>query len=146
MSTPILEIDHGGRTVPLPTKLYAASVTTRRMMPLPVLMADVTGPGEMAVLITVEDRYAQLAHLMLGAYRGRVEARNNRTSTLMLAETIDGLIRATSRSPMIEIARDAALQPEAHSAAEQALREITGHIRQLTLQRAEEQETADGGP
>ena len=145
MPTPVLEIDHGGQTIPLPTKLYAASVTTRRLMPLPVLMADVTGPGEMAVLITVEDRYAQLAHLMLGAYRGRIEARNNRTSTLLLAETIDGLIRATARSPMIEVARDTALPPEAHGAADQALREITGHIRQLTLQRAEEQEPADGG-
>ena len=145
MPTPILELQHQGLTLQIPAGLFAASVTIRQMMPLPVLMADVNGAGEMTILVTVEDRYAQLAHLMLGSYRQRVAQRDNRTSTQLLAETIDGLMRTAAQKPMIEVCIDGAAPGALREAADAALKDISARIREMALARATTQETADEG-
>lgn len=145
MPTPILHLQHQNLDLQLPTALCAASVTTRQMMPLPVLMADVNGDGEMTILVTIEDRYAQLAHLMLGTYQQRVARRDNHTTTQLLAETIDGLIRTAAQKPMIEVCIDSAVSQTLQEAADTALKDITARIREIALARSATQQTADEG-
>lgn len=141
MPTPILQLQEENLTLQLPVALFAASVTIRQMMPLPLLLANVTHPGEMTILVTVEDRYAQLAHLMLASYEKRVAQRDNHTSTELLAEAIDSLVRTASEKPIIEVCITSPMHEATHQAAENAFRRITGRIREMALAR-----TADDGP
>ena len=140
MPTPTLQLQDENRTLEIPVALFAASVTIRQMMPLPLLLADVTTPGEMSILVTVDDRYAQLAHLMLVSYQQRVAQRDNHTSTEMLAETIDGLVRTAADKPMIEVCMTGVVPEATRKAADDALQQITGRIRDMALAR-----TADDG-
>lgn len=140
MPTPILQLHDENPALQLPVALFAASVTIRQMMPLPLLLADVARPGEMTILVTVEDRYAQLAHLMLASYEKRVAQRDNHTSTELLAEAIDGLVRTAAEKPMIEVCITGVVPETTRHEAECAFRRITGRMREMALAR-----TADDG-
>ena len=139
--TPILKIPFDGTVHRIPASLVAASSTTRRMMPLPVLMNDITGPGELAILITVKDDYAQLAHLMLASYRQRIEDRGNETTTHLLAEAITSLLETAAEESMMDIAFGFSTHDPERPAAQAAIAQISDHIHSIRTAKDMAEET-----
>ena len=127
---PILNIRVDNRHYQLHANLVAASVTTRDMMPLPLLMADLNKPGELTILITVKDEYAQLAHLMLASYLQRVRAQENITTTQLLAEAVQSLIETAADESLMDIAFGYAISDPHLTAAQAAVSDISDRIHQ----------------